>query len=125
MTFLKFFSHPLMQLFSFCIILVGNANFSGPFGYFVFFATSQGYGYALTGMIGVFATIISVFLKNKSAINVQLTGLIFMCSSFIWFVAGNTSRSEMRDTLPFISLLLFVGVCSAVVTKAIEVHRRV
>lgn len=122
---LNFFSHPLTQLISFAIILVGNANFGGPFGYFVFFAAWHGYGYAITGMIGVAVTIASMLLRGKRGINVQTTGLALMCVSFIWFVIGNTNRDGMRDILPFITLLLFVGVCAGVVTKAIEIHRRV
>ncbi|MES2331162.1 MAG: hypothetical protein V4539_16275 [Bacteroidota bacterium] len=121
---LQFFSHPLMQLFSFSIIMVGSSNFGGPFIYFVFFATAQGYGYAVTGMLGIALTIVSTVMRANRSLNVQLSGLGLMCLSFGWFVIGNRARAGMRDVLPFLTILLFVGVCVAVVTKGIEVHRR-
>lgn len=61
----KILSHPLMQLFSFCIILVGSAYFGGPYIWFLYHAVQEVYAYAVFGWLALAITVASIFFLGR------------------------------------------------------------
>ena len=116
----KIFSHPLMQLLSFLIILVGSAYFGGPYGFFLYHAMQLGYIYAIIGCIAVVITLASVFMRGKAMDLMQFIGSILMVLSLLVFFFSSQHFINMhafREIIPFLTLLLFVTVTVLVVRK--------
>lgn len=112
----RIFSHPLLQLVSFSILIVGSAYFGGPYIYFLFHAIQEGYLYAIIGALAFVTTLIAIFYSNKY---VQITGLgLMLLSLAIFFIGGKLANTyAFHDIVPFITLALFVAVSATVAVK--------
>lgn len=112
----RIFSHPLLQLVSFSILIVGSAYFGGPYIYFLFHAIQEGYLYAIVGVLAFVTTLIAIFYSNKY---VQITGLgLMLLSLAIFFIGGKLANTyAFHDIIPFITLALFVAVSATISVK--------
>jgi hypothetical protein len=117
---LKILGHPAMQLFSFCIILVGSAYFGGPYIFFLFHAVQEGYLYAIIGCAAIAITLASVFLRGKSSERLQFTGVALMVLSLLVFFFSSEHFMNMyvyRQIVPLLTLVLFITVAVVVTRK--------
>ncbi len=112
----RIFSHPLMQLISFSILIVGSAYFGGPYIYFLFHAIQEGYLYAIVGVLAFLTTLVAIFYSNRY---IQITGLALMLLSLtIFFIGGKLANTyAFRDLVPFVTLALFVAVSATIAVK--------
>lgn len=120
MTIVKILGHPVMQLFSFCIILVGSAYFGGPFIFFLFNAVQEAYVYAIIGWMGLTATLASLFLRGRGMLVMQFIGIVLMVASLLVFFFSAQHFMNMyvyRQVVPLLTLGLFVAVTCVVVRK--------
>ena len=102
-----------MQLFSFCIILVGSAYFGGPYIWFLFHAVQEAYLYAIIGWMGVVITFVGVFMRGRGMAVMQFIGLVLMLLSLLvfFFSAENFMNIYVyRQVVPLLTLVLFAVV---------------
>lgn len=116
---LHFLSHPLMQVFSFAIILVASPYFGGPFGYFVYRSFLEGYLYGITGMIAIAISLLSMMRALPYRNGIQFSGLVLMVVSLLIFAVKGRGMNlvSFRHALPLFTLLLFLIVAAAVCRK--------
>ncbi len=119
MKIMQFFSDPLIQVISFSVILVGSPYFGGPYIFFLYHAISESLFFAILGMLAIPVTLASKFMHAKGY--TQLVGLILMIGSLIvFFVSGGFRNAyAFRDTIPLLTLLIFVVVAVLIVRKAV------
>lgn len=125
MKLLQFLSNPLVQVFSFCIILVGSANFGGPYGLFLYHAGMEWHIYAVIGIISVVVTLISFFLQDRKRYMVQFGGAILMVISLLVFFFGSDNFMNMyafRDAIPLLTLFLFIVIIILVSRRFFKVY---
>ena len=116
----KILSHPVAQLFSFCILLVGSAYFGGPYIYFLWHAVQEFLAYAIFGWMGIIITICALFFQGRSNAVLQFIGGCVMVVSLLVFFFSAEHFMNMyvfRQILPLITLGLFVAVMVFVVKK--------
>lgn len=109
---LNILSHPIAQIISFSIILVGSPYFGGPYLYFVVGSFKEGYVYGILGVIGIVVTLISLFMKAKGYM--QVIGLLLMILSLAIFFFSSTWTNAVVTILNvagLATLLLFVAIC--------------
>jgi hypothetical protein len=113
------FAHPLLQLVSFSILLVGSAYFGGPYIYFLFHAAQEGYIYGIIGALAIIVTIVAIFYSNRY---VQVAGLALMVLSLmVFFIGGKLSNAyTFHQIVPFLTLALFIGVSVAISLKFVR-----
>lgn len=119
----KILSHPLMQLFSFCFILVGSAYFGGPYIWFLYHAAQEIGSYAVFGCMAVVITLVSVFMSGYGRAVMQFIGACLMTLSLLVFFFSSENFMNMyvyRQVLPLLTLALFVGVMVFVVRKFVK-----
>lgn len=115
---IRILSFPLVQILSFCIILVGSPYFGGPYLYFVFGSFKEGYAYGILGMIGIVLTLISLFIKARGYM--QVAGLIIMIASLVVFFFASSwknAKVTLLNLTALATLVLFMVVCAAVYIK--------
>lgn len=113
MKILQILSNPLAQIISFCIILVGSANFGGPYGFFLYRAGQEGYLFAIIGIAGIIITLISLFLQERSKLTLQFSGALLMIISLLVFFFSSQHFMNMyafKDVLPLLTLFLFIAI---------------
>ena len=123
MTTLRILGHPLAQLFSFCIILVGSAYFGGPYIYFLWHAVQEFLAYAIFGWMGIIITICALFFTGRGAAVLQFTGAAVMVVSLLVFLFSAERFMNIytfRQLVPLLTLGLFVAVMVFVVKKFIK-----
>lgn len=123
MTAIKIFGHPLMQLISFCIILVGSASFGGPYMYFLYHAIQEILAYAIFGWMGIVVTLCALFFIGRGAAVLQFIGLVLMVVSLLVFAFSSEHFMNIytfRQLVPVLTLGLFVAVSVFVVRKFIK-----
>lgn len=111
MKFMQVLSHPLLQVISFSIILVGSPYFGGPYIFFIYRALLEGYTFAIIGIIAILVTLLSLFLPAKGYI--QLGGLSLMIASLVVFFLSSKNfmnASTLRELIPLLTFLFFVVV---------------
>ncbi|MBN8837164.1 MAG: hypothetical protein J0I09_07895 [Sphingobacteriia bacterium] len=124
MKIIQWLSHPLMQIISFCFLLVGSPYFGGPFIFFLYHAFFEAYAYALIGMVAIVVTLVSLFIPAKGYL--QLTGLILMVASLLVFFFSSQhfmNASVFREGAPLLTLVLFVMISIFVVKKIIGIQQ--
>jgi len=120
MKFMQVLSHPLLQVISFSIILVGSPYFGGPYIFFIYRALLEGYTFAIIGTIAILVTLLSLILPAKGYI--QLGGLLLMIASLaVFFLSSQNfmNASTLREMIPLLTLLFFVVVVAFVSKKTI------
>jgi hypothetical protein len=113
-------SHPLLQVISFSIILVGSPYFGGPYIFFIYRALLESYPFAIIGTIAILVTLLSLILPAKGYI--QLGGLLLMIASLVVFFLSSQNfmnASTLREIIPLLTLLFFVVVVAFVSKKTI------
>jgi hypothetical protein len=111
MKFSQFLSHPLLQVISFCIILVGSPYFGGPYGFFIYRALLEGYTFAIIGITAILLTLLSIFFPLRGYI--QLVGLLLMIISLgVFFLSSQNfmNASTLKELIPLLSFLFFITV---------------
>lgn len=111
-------THPVIQILSFSIILVGSPYFGGPFAYFVLGSFKEGYLFGILGVAGMLLTLVSLFLKAKGYM--QMGGLLLMLSSLAIFFFSSTWENAtitILNALALSTLLLFVMIAVLVTIK--------
>lgn len=109
----KIAGHPLMQLFSFCIVLVGSAYFGGPYIWFLYHAVQELYTYAIFGCLAVIITLISALMRGYGRIVTQFIGACLMAVSLLMFFFSSEHFMNMyvyRQVWPLLTLVLFIAV---------------
>jgi CHASE2 domain-containing sensor protein len=104
-------THPLIQIISFCILLVGSPNFGGPYGLFVYHSALKGYVYGVTGIPVIVITLVSLAVKGKIRVQMQLAGIAWMLLSLgIFFFSPHhfINASTFDDIVPLSTLLLLI-----------------
>ncbi|SFQ30694.1 hypothetical protein SAMN05444277_108146 [Parafilimonas terrae] len=118
-------SHPIIQIISFCIIIVGSANFGGPYGFFLYHAVQEGYIYAIIGIAGIVVTLVSL-INKKNAITIQFIGVTLMVISLLVFFFSSEHFMNMyafKDVLPLLTLFLFIAIIALVVIKFLRRYK--
>lgn len=116
MKIIQWLANPIIQIISFCIILVGSNYFGGPYGFFIYRASKEGDAFALVGAAGIIITLISLVVSYKMRSVVQFSGLVCMIISLAMFLSDKTAVA-FRDILPLLTLLLFITVMIMVTRK--------
>lgn len=119
----KILSHPLMQLFSFCVILVGSAYFGGPYIWFLYHAVQEVYAYAVFGCLALAITVAAIFFRGRGQAVLQFIGACVMVLSLLIFFFSSAHFMNMyvyRQVLPLLTLGVFVAVIVFVVQKFIK-----
>jgi hypothetical protein len=108
-TTMKFLTHPLTQIISFCLVIVGSDHYGAPFIVFLYHAVLELYLYAIVGWLALVVSSVALLsLPRKRTI--QLIGLCLMiCSLLIFFIGGKFNNAySFNDLIPSITLLIFV-----------------
>jgi hypothetical protein len=114
-------SHPIIQVISFSIILVGSPYFGGPYLYFLSGSLKEGYAFGIIGMAGIALTLISMVLKARGYM--QVVGLLLMILSLSIFFFSSTWTNAAVTILnipALVTLLLFVLVSLLVTYRTIQ-----
>jgi hypothetical protein len=83
---LKIFAHPLMQLFSFCILLVGSASFGGPYVFFLYHGVQEALAYSIFGWMAIVIVICALFFTGRGEAVLQFIAVVLMFVSLVIFV---------------------------------------
>lgn len=89
MKLIQILTNPLVQVISFCIILVGSPEFGEPFGFFIFHAAQEGYAFAIIGAIAIVLTL-APFIMTKISSYLQIGGSLLMVISFLLYMFSST-----------------------------------
>lgn len=116
----KAFSHPVLQLISFSIIMIGGEIFALPYLWYVRYGSADGQIFALTGLVAIVITLGSIVIKR---FRLQLWGLILMWVSLIIFLCQSCDKAGLSEfPITEITLFLFIAVSVSVVLKHIKNH---
>jgi hypothetical protein len=120
---LKILAHPLTQLFSFCIVLVGSTSFGGPYVYFLYHGVQELLAYAIFGWMGIALTLSALMAGGWGMAVLQFIGLCVMVVSLVVFVLSGEHFMNIwlwRQIVPLSTLGLFGLVAGIVVRKFIK-----
>jgi hypothetical protein len=120
---LKILGHPLMQLFSFCVLLVGSPYFGGPYVFFLYHGVQEVLAYAIFGWMGIALTLCAFFFSGRGMAVLQFIGLCVMVVSLVVFVFSGEHFMNIwvwRQLVPVLTLVLFGFVAGVVVRKFIN-----
>jgi hypothetical protein len=101
-------THPITQVFSFCIIIISGSYFGGPYIFFLYHAAQEGIAFAITGLLGITLCLASLVIY-KSAL--QLAGTLMMVLSlviFFWSPRWHNSSGTFSEPLPLATVMLFL-----------------
>ncbi len=111
----KAMSHPVMQLISFSIIMIGGEIFAAPYLWYVRYASADGQVFAIVGVIAMMVSLVSIPVRRYG---LQLLGLTIMWVSLIIFFAQAHHKASMfQFPITEITLLLFIAVSVSVLIK--------
>ena len=118
---LRLLSYPLVQVLSFCIILVGSPYFGGPYLFFVLGSFAEGYAFGIMGIIGIAIAVISLFIPARGYMQTSSV-LVMLCSLAFFFFSSTWENATITlFNLPAIlTLFLFIVVSIAVFIKALK-----
>ncbi len=123
MMLLKISGHPLMQLFSFCILLVGSAYFGGPYIFFLYHAVQELLAYAIFGWMAIVLTVCALFFTGRGEAVLQFIGVVLMVVSLLVFIFSAEHMMNIyvwRQLIPLLTLALFAFMAGIVVRKFIK-----
>ena len=112
-----------MQLFSFCILLVGSAYFGGPYVFFLWHAVQELYAYAIFGWMAIVIIICALFFNGRGEAVLQFIGLVLMMVSLLVFIFSAEHAMNIyvwRQLMPLLTLALFGFMAGNVVRKFIK-----
>ena len=118
------FTHPITQVFSFCIILISGSYFGGPYIFFLYHAAQEGIAFAITGLLGITLCLASLVIY-KSAL--QLEGTLMMVLSlllFFWSPRWHNSSGTFSEPVPLATILLFVIITVLTISKIVNAQTK-
>lgn len=110
--------HPVVQLLSFSIILIGGSSFAGPFLFFIIGSSFSGGAYGITGLIAIAFTILSLYKPLHRSF--QTTGLLLMWVSLgicFYNMPAENWETTFEQIVPILTVLLFIAVSSMVLLQ--------
>ena len=117
-------THPITQVFSFCIILISGSYFGGPYIFFLYHAAQEGIAFAITGLLGITLCLASLVIY-KSAL--QLAGTLMMVLSlviFFWSPRWHNSSGTFSEPLPLVTILLFVIITVLTISRIVNAQTK-
>jgi len=120
---LKIFSHPLMQIFSFCILLVGSPYFGGPYVFFLYHAVQELLLYAVLGWMAIVMAVCAVFFSGRGEAVLQFIALVLMVVSLLVFIFSAEHFMNIyvwRQPVPLLTLGLFGFMAGVIVKKFVK-----
>ena len=118
------FTHPITQIFSFCIILISGSYFGGPYIFFLYHAAQEGIAFGITGLLGITLCLASLIIY-KSAL--QLAGTLMMVLSlviFFWSPRWHNSSGTFSEPVPLATILLFVIITVLTISKIVNAQTK-
>jgi len=117
-------THPITQVFSFCIILISGSYFGGPYIFFLYHAAQEGIAFAITGLLGITLCLASLVIY-KSAL--QLAGTLMMVLSlviFFWSPRWHNSSGTFSEPVPLATILLFVIITVLTISRIVNAQTK-
>ena len=118
MKHLHWLQHPLAQLITFSMLLVGSPDFGGPYIFFVWHAFFAGQPFGIIGIFAIFITLVSLFPFPFRAW-MQLGGwLLMMLSLTIFLISGHgKNMAAWHQAVPLFTLIAFALISILVCRK--------
>lgn len=114
----KLITHPLMQLFSFSIILIGSPSFAGPYLLFVFGAGLTGIAFGWVGILAILLTATSLYQPIRKLL--QPLGLLTMWISLGIYYKQAPEENIQETTahiLPMLTVIWFILISVMILFK--------
>jgi hypothetical protein len=118
------FTHPITQVFSFCIILISGSYFGGPYIFFLYHAAQEWIAFAIIGLLGIILCLASM-LVYKSGL--QFAGTLIMLLSlviFFWSPRWHNSSGTFNEPLPLATILLFIIISVLTISKIVNAQSK-
>ena len=116
-------TYPIIQVFSFCIILISGPYFGGPYGFYLYHAVQEGLAFAITGLLGIVLCLLSLVIYKTA---LQLTGTLLMLLSlaiYFWPPHWHNSSGTFQEPVPLLTLLLFLIISALFIIKTVKPQR--
>jgi hypothetical protein len=110
---LNFFTHPIILIVSFLIIMISGEHFGGFYALYILLALPHGGPHSVLALLGIMLLILSNATNNKRGLTRNLLnvfGAILLVLSVIVFFYTDKEGYNYRtfyQTIPVITLLLF------------------
>jgi hypothetical protein len=117
-------THPITQVFSFCIILISGSYFGGPYIFFLYHAAQEGIAFAITGLLGITLCLASLVIYKST---LQLAGTLMMVLSlviFFWSPRWHNSSGTFSEPVPLATILLFVIITVLTISKIVNAQTK-
>jgi len=117
-------THPITQVFSFCIILISGPYIGGPYIFFLYHAAQEGIAFAIIGLLGITLCLASLVIY-KSAL--QLAGTLMMVLSlviFFWSPRWHNSSGTFSEPLPLVTILLFIIISVLTISRIVNAQTK-
>jgi hypothetical protein len=118
------FTHPITQVFSFCIILISGSYIGGPYIFFLYHAAQEGIAFAITGLLGITLCLASLVIYKST---LQLAGTLMMVLSlviFFWSPRWHNSSGTFSEPVPLATILLFVIITVLTISKIVNAQTK-
>jgi multidrug transporter EmrE-like cation transporter len=118
------FTHPITQIFSFCIIIISGPYIGGPYIFFLNHAAQEGIAFAIIGLLGIILCLASM-LVYKSGL--QFAGTLIMLLSlliFFWSPRWHNSSGTFNEPLPLATILLFIIISVLTISKIVNAQSK-
>jgi hypothetical protein len=117
-------THPITQVFSFCIILISGPYIGGPYLFFLYHAAQEGTAFAILGILGITFCIASMLVYKST---LQFAGTIIMVLSlllFFWSPRWHNSSGTFNEPLPLATIILFLITTLLTISRIVNIQRR-
>jgi hypothetical protein len=117
-------THPITQVFSFCIILISGSYIGGPYIFFLYHAAQEGIAFAITGLLGITLCLASLVIYKST---LQLAGTLMMVLSlviFFWSPRWHNSSGTFSEPVPLATILLFVIITVLTISKIVNAQTK-
>ena len=117
-------THPITQVFSFCIILISGSYIGGPYIFFLYHAAQEGIAFAIIGLLGITLCLASLVIY-KSAL--QLAGTLMMLLSlviFFWSPRWHNSSGTFSEPVPLATVMLFLIISVLTISKIVNAQTK-
>lgn len=117
-------THPITQVFSFCIILISGSYIGGPYIFFLYHAAQEGIAFAIIGLLGITLCLASLVIY-KSAL--QLAGTLMMVLSlviFFWSPRWHNSSGTFSELVPLATILLFIIISVLTISRIVNAQTK-
>jgi len=117
-------THPITQVFSFCIIIISGSYIGGPYVLFLYHAAQEGIAFAILGILGITLCLGSLF-KYKSVL--QIAGTLIMVLSllvFFWSPRWHNSSGTFNEPVPLATILLFIIISALTISRIVNAQTK-